>query len=102
MIAGNRRFRSALILWRVERIYASDRPQHALEPGPHLGRDLGDLGAVDQLQDCAWVHDLDQRAACGGYAPDDVAREQRPDLRFGLDRPVRELRIAGAEDAVRG
>ena len=46
------------------------------------------------------IHDLDVRAALCVLTHHHVARQQRPDLRLGLDRPVGKVRVAGAEDAV--
>ena len=54
---------------------------------------------VGQGQQLCGVDRLDQGAPAG-FADGDVARQQQTDLRIGRQRPMRQQRVAGAEDDV--
>src|SRR5690606_13763025 len=85
---------------RAGRRVSAQRVAHALEPFPDLLRELADLRPIDEPKDGLRIHERDGYRAVALLAHDNIARQQQADIGLGLDRSMREWRIARAENLV--
>ena len=80
-------------------ITPGQRVQRRLDPGRGILRDVGELRVARHVCDRSRIERLHDRTVAG-LADHNVARQQQPDGAVSRQRPVRERRVASAQDDV--
>ncbi len=72
----------------------------ALELAAHFAAEFVHLGALDHAEHGRWIHEHHADPAVRFFPHDDIAGQQRANIRLGLQGLMGIVRIAGPEDEV--